>query len=202
MRRVARFLRLPRSAARIRSDVDDEIRFDIDMRARDLVRQGMSADEARDRATREFGDLDGTRRYCEEIDMQVETEVRRSNLAQDVRADLVLAWRGLRRTPVFAAVVLATLALGIGANTAVFSVVRRVLIAPLPFRAPSELYRLFTTPAATDGDDDKLSAVELKALAAESRSIAGVTLFGSYMGVTYADDHMAESWQSVSVAPM
>ena len=201
MRRIVRLLPLPRSAARIRADIDDEIRFDIDMRARDLVRQGIDDGEAQARAAREFGDLNATRRYCEDTDMQIEADARRSNFLEDVRADLAIALRAMRRTPMFAAVVLLTLALGIGANTAVFSVVRRVLITPLPFRAPEQLYRLYTTPSATDGDNDKLSLAELKELGDESRSLAGLTLFGNYQGFTYSDDRMDDSWQSVSVAP-
>lgn len=196
------FIRLPRSAARIRADVDEELRFDIDMRARDLVEQGMTETAARERAAAEFGDLETTRRYCEELDMRVEHATRRSNLADDLRGDLVLAWRAMRRSPGFALVVLTTLALGIGANTAVFSVVRRVLVSPLPYGNPSQLFRLYTaTPATVDVDDDKLSAVELAALASESHSIAGLTQFGNYGGVTYTDDHVAEPWQTTAVAP-
>ena len=197
--RIPRFLRLPRSAHRIHADVDEEIRFDIDMRARDLVERGLPEAAARARAANEFGDLETTRRYCEELDMQIESDVRRSHFLEDLRSDLLIALRGMRRTPVFAAVVLLTLALGIGANTAVFSVVRRVLITPLPFRAPEQLYRLYTAPSAVDGDYDKLSAGELTALEAQSKSIAGITLFGNYQGFTYTDDHSAEPWQSVSV---
>jgi putative ABC transport system permease protein len=78
-------------------------------------------------------------------------------------------------------------------------VVRRVLIAPLPYRAPDQLFRFYTTPAS-DGDDDRLSAVELSALATNSKSLAGVTLFGNYGSVTYTDDHTAEPWQTVQVA--
>jgi predicted permease len=197
-RPVRRFLRLPRSAARIRADLDDELRFDIEMRARDYVAQGLSPDDARARAEREFGDLEATRRYCEAADMDIEADIRRSNLIEDLRADLMLAWRAMRRSPLFALTVLATLALGVGANTAVFSVVRRVLIEPLPFRAPDQLYRLYTQP--TDGGDaDKLSAAELTTLAVQSKSIAGLTVFGNYGGLTYTTDQSAEPWQTASV---
>ncbi|MFI5228374.1 MAG: ADOP family duplicated permease [Gemmatimonadales bacterium] len=197
-RSIRRFLRLPRSAARIRADLDDELRFDIEMRARDYVAQGLTPDEARGRAVREFGDLEATRRYCEAADMDTEADIRRSNLIEDLRGDLRLAWRAMRRSPLFAATVLATLALGVGANTAVFSVVRRVLIEPLPFRAPEQLYRLYTQPTP-GGDADKLSAAELTTLAAQSKSIAGLTAFGSYQGLTYTTDQSAEPWQIAEV---
>jgi putative ABC transport system permease protein len=196
-RPIRRFLRLPRSAARIRADLDDELRFDIDMRARDYVAHGLLPNDARARAVREFGDLEATRRYCEATDMEIESDIRRSHLIEDLRGDLVLAWRAMRRTPAFAAVVLATLALGVGANTAVFSVVRRVLIEPLPYRAPAQLYRLYAQP--NEDGSDMLSAGELMTLAAESKSIVGLTTFGSYGGLTYTTENAAESWQTASV---
>src|SRR6185312_7808781 len=196
-RPIRRFLHLPRSAARIRADLDDELRFDIDMRARDYVAQGLSLDDARARAVREFGDLDATRRYCEATDMEIESDIRRSHLVEDLRADLRLAWRAMRRTPAFAAVVLTTLALGVGANTAVFSVVHRVLIEPLPYRVPEQLYRLYAQPNA-DGSD-MLSAAELMTLAAQSKAIVGLTSFGNYQSLTYTTDDGAEPWQIAAV---
>src|SRR5579862_1775989 len=198
-RRIARSLSLARSAARIRSDLEEEIGFDIEMRTHELMQQGVDAASARAKALEQFGDVDTTRRYCEEIDMRIEAASRRSDVIQDLRSDLRIAWRAMRRTPAFAAVVLATLALGIGANTAIFSLVRRVLIAAPPFRAPDQLYRLYTQPSTVDGDDDKLSAVELNDLAAQSHSLAGLTAFGNYGGLTYSDDRTAEPWQTVSV---
>jgi len=199
-RGLRRFLRLPRSPEQIRADVDEELRFDIEMHARELVGRGLDTHAALERAKSEFGDLEATRRFCEDLDMRFETDIRRSNVVQDLTSDMRIAWRSIRRTPGFAFTVLATLALGIGANTAVFSVVKRVLIAPLPFRAPEQLYRLYTTPATSDGDDDKLSAAELADLAELSRSISGVTFFGNYGGSTYTSDQAAANWRTVAIS--
>ena len=199
--RFRRFLRVPRSDSRIRSDVDEELRFDVEMRAADLARlEGLSLDAARARALAEFGDMDATRRYCEEQDRETEQAIRLRHLFEDLRTDLAIAWRAMRRAPAFALVVLATFALGIGANTAVFSVVRRVLITPLPYRAPDKLYRLYTTPAAADGDDNKLSAVELVELGSQSRALSAVTMSGRYGGSVYTDERSAEAWRTASVA--
>ena len=200
-RGIRRFLRLPRSAARIRAEIDEELRFDIEMRAGDLMRQGVAPDTAHARAVGEFGDLEATRRYCEETDMAAEAQFNRATVFSDLRSDLSIAWRTMRRTPAFALVVGTTLALGIGANTTVFSVVKRVLITPLPYRAPEQLYRMYTAPSSVDGDNDKLSAVEIAMLAADARSLAGVTEFGNYGGVTYTDGRTAEPWGTVQVGP-
>jgi len=199
-RGLRRFLKLPRSPEQIRAEVAEELRFDLEMHARDLVDRGLDRDAAMARATADFGDLDATRRYCEDLDMEFEAATRRSNILRDLTSDVRIAWRTMRRTPGFAFTVLATLALGIGANTAVFSVVKRVLIAPLPFRASEQLYRLYTTPATTDGDDDKFSAAELTDLAAESRAVAGLTLFGNYGSLTYTNDQVSASWRSVAIS--
>jgi putative ABC transport system permease protein len=86
-------------------------------------------------------------------------------------------------------------------NTAVFSVVRRVLIAPLPYRVPEQLVRLYTVPATADADYDKLSAAELAQLASDSKSLSALTAFGNYGSFTYDDGRIAEAWQTAAVAP-
>src|SRR5215467_6052310 len=108
-RGLRRFLHLPRSARRVRADIDDELSFEIEMRARELVQEGLTAADAHERAVAEFGDLEATRRYCESVDLGVESAARRANLLNDLRADLSIAWRAMRRAPGFAAVVLTTL---------------------------------------------------------------------------------------------
>lgn len=198
-RGVRRYLQLPRSWRRVQSDVDDEIAFEIDMRVRELRSHGVAEDEARRRALAEFGDVEATRRYCAELDAQTEASERRASTLADLGGDLAHAARGIRRHPAFALVVLATLALGIGVNTTVFSVVRRILIAPLPYRDPQQLVRIYTVPSA-NRDSDKVSAVELNELATASRSLSGVAAFGNLGRTIYDDGQAAVGWSTASVS--
>src|SRR5688572_5252385 len=138
--RGRRLLRWPRrDRARIGADVDTEIAFHLAMRVEELMSRGLSEEEARQQAEREFGDI--RRARAELIDSDARAERRRSwgdALIDGVR-DVRIAGRGLVRAPLFTLVVIATLGLGIGANTALFSVVDGVVLKPLPYRDPDAL---------------------------------------------------------------
>jgi predicted permease len=116
---------------RLERDMADEVEFHVEARARDLLRSGLSQDEARRRARLEFG---APERYKEEC-----RESRGLRVLDEFRADALYALRGIRRSPGFSAVVVLSLALGIGANTAMFSIVNGVLLRPLPFRDQDRL---------------------------------------------------------------
>ncbi|HEY6290080.1 MAG TPA: ABC transporter permease [Terriglobia bacterium] len=115
--------------------LDEELRTHLEMLAEENVRRGVSSDEARYAAWRSFGGVDQVKEdYRDQRGLPV-----METLAQDIRSGL----SQLRRNPVFAAVAILTLALGIGANTAIFSVVYAVLLKPLPFASPGQLVRVF-----------------------------------------------------------
>ena len=132
-----------RSNRRIGADIDDELRFHLDMRAQELMAGGMSAADARREATREFGDVEFTRRYCRTLDERGERATQRRDWLGDAAHDLTQAARALRRSPGFLLIALITIGLGVGANSAIFNVIRGVLLRPLPFSEPDRLIAVY-----------------------------------------------------------
>jgi len=129
---------------RVEDDMAEEIRGHIDARARDLMRGGVDPAEARRQARLEFGAVE---RYKEEV-----REARGLRLADELRADLICGLRGLRRAPGFTAVAAISLALGIGANTLVFSVVDAALLRPLSLPQPDRLVTIWNIPDTSKPD--------------------------------------------------
>jgi predicted permease len=180
MKRVFRLGRLVRST--VTDDVQQELDHHLELRAREFEARGMSPAEARQAALDSFGD-----RQSIEAQVRAEREstVRRrdwgywwSELLQDVR----VAWRGLRRTPGFTAVALLTLALGIGANSAIFSVVRSTLLRPLPYPEAERLVQLWTDYRQQNGraEPEWLTPPDFADWRDQNRSFASMAAYGGW----------------------
>jgi putative ABC transport system permease protein len=153
---IRRALRLPhRSPERIARDVDDEVQFHLEMRTREYIERGFSPEAAERAAHKDFGDLDTAIRRLTEFDRGTERDARRADVVGELRADIAFALRQIRRRPGFAAVVTLTLALGIGAATAIFSAVNGMLLRPLPYADADRVATLWQTSRKDpNGRDD------------------------------------------------
>lgn len=123
----------------LEADVRDELEFHLDMRTRELTEAGWSSAEARAEAQRLFGKAGEVRQECIGIGRRREKATRRLELLNGIGQDLRRALRLLRARPGFTAVVVLSLGLGIGANTAIFSLIKAVLLERLPVDDPEEL---------------------------------------------------------------
>jgi predicted permease len=140
---------------RVESELDEELRYHVQREIRAKIQEGMNPKEARRQALVEFGGVERTKEQVR--------DARGGRLLNDLVRDVRFALRSLRRTPIFTAVALVSLAIGVGANTAIFSVVNGVLLRSLDYPDADRLH--FVTIARPDysapfSDADLLRGIE------------------------------------------
>ena len=171
LRNAVRAARALVSRRRQETELDDELRLHLEMETEANQRRGMAPDEARRAALVSFGGVEQAKEGCRESWQGRFLEV----LAEDVRYGL----RGLRRSPGFAAAVVLTLGLGIGANTAVFSLINGVLLKPLPYARGEQVVVLRQPEARTASEDLGFSPLEVRDYRETSRAFDGLVEYHS-----------------------
>ena len=146
--------------------LDAEMHFHIEMLTERYVRAGLSSEAAKRRALAEFG---GAERFKDDA-----RDEYRSRLVDEVAQNLRYAIRVVRRNPGFAVAAALTLALGIGAATAIFSVVHGVLLRPLPYTDPDRLVALWEQNGARGSDRNVVAVATFEAWRARARSFDGM----------------------------
>ncbi|HXP11717.1 MAG TPA: ABC transporter permease, partial [Acidobacteriaceae bacterium] len=152
---------------RLESGMDTEVHFHLQSYAADLVGKGLSQQEAMRQARIEFGGIESHKDA-----VRASVGVRWWG---ELGSDMRLGWRLLRRNPGFTAVAILTLALGVGATTAIFSVVDAVLLRSLPYRDPDRLVRIFFNEPGVGLRDVAFSKPELDDLLTRAGVFEDVT---------------------------
>ncbi|MGE3277113.1 MAG: ADOP family duplicated permease [Vicinamibacterales bacterium] len=131
-------------------EVDEELAFHLEMRTRELIAQGMTPDEARAAALRRLGNVSGLRRTMVQLGRQRDRDMQLTLWIEELGEDVRFALRQLRKAPGFALVAVATLALGIGANSAIFALADATLLRPLPLPDPDRLVMIWERSAESE----------------------------------------------------
>jgi predicted permease len=182
-------------------DVDAELSFHLEERIREYVARGMDPEAARAAALARFGDLPRVRDECTELlEGDRRAEARRDWL-DDLRQDVRYGVRAALRAPLFSLLAVATLALGIGANAAVFRVVKSVLLDALPYADADRLVRIYARFEASEMDRSSISPGATADIAERLRAFAGVAAFNfGTFDVAYVDETGARVLTGASVA--
>jgi predicted permease len=184
----------------VRADISDELEFHIELIAARHLAAGMAPHEARAQAQVEFGDIERARRECEIIGAERERRHEWSELAASIWQDARLAVRTLARSPGLTTAIVLTLALGIGASTAIFSIVRGVLLRPLPFAEPSQLVRVWEISPRGD-DHNVVSVGNYAAWKAQAKSFSVMGAHRAPFGVSFVGDGEPTRINAVDLTP-
>jgi putative ABC transport system permease protein len=131
--------RLPFGRTPVAEEVDDEIAFHLEMAVRDLMERGMTRSQAKTEAERGFGNLESVNAECRRYGTERDRRADRAEYRGELRQDVAFGVRQLVKAKAFSAVAVVTLALGIGATSAVFGVLNAVVLRPLPFDHPERI---------------------------------------------------------------
>ncbi len=197
---LRRLFRLAAGRSTAAADVAEELELHLALATEELMAEGMSADAARAEALRRFGNLSDIQRTVTAIDREQERAVRRTEWLDSLVGDFRHALRALRRSPGFAVGTALTLGLGIGLNTAIFSVFEGVVLRPLPFAEPDRLVRMWSTKLDRGLLLFSVSAPDFADWRSQGRSFEQVAAFERQQDVTLSGGGEPEQIQAARVS--
>jgi len=154
----------------VERELDQEVRFHVDKQIAEHITSGMSLEEARRHALMDFGGIEQFKEDCR--------EARGANRIETILADLRYGFRTLRKSPGFTIICVLTLALGIGANTAIFSMVNALLLHPYNFRDLDSLVRVWEDRGIDEGYDARyIAPADAEELRASNKVFDGLTTY-------------------------
>lgn len=159
-------------------DVTEELSFHLESRVQELMARGFTREEAEREARTLFGDLDHIRSELHEMGRKRLSRVRRAGYLDELRQDVRQAFRSFARRPGTTAIVVFTLALGMGVTTAVYALFDRVVMNPLPVRGAEQLISVHERWSATN-THAPISYPVYRALRERAKSVAGIAGYTS-----------------------
>ncbi|MFG1690977.1 permease prefix domain 1-containing protein [Gemmatimonadota bacterium] len=170
-------------------DVERELRAHLELCVDELVAAGWDPEEARIEAERRFGDPGRVGRQCRTISRQHERAVRRTAMMESLVQDIRYAMRVLVKSPGFSLVAILILALGIGANATVFSIVNGVLLSPLPYDDPEEL--VWVAERMESGGQNWVAWANYRDWREEAQSFQGLSAYNAWTATVLGGDRPA-----------
>lgn len=162
----------------VESELSEELQYHLEQKTRDYLAKGLSLEDARRAALREMHGLEQRKEECR--------DARRVNFLEDFIQDVSFGFRMFRKSPGFAFVAILTLALGIGANTAIFSVVNGVLLRPLPYGSPDRLTMVWEKDR--DGSQENVGYATYLDWKAQNRSFEQLAIYSAWQPVLQAGE--------------
>ena len=160
----------------IDQEIDEELALHVEMRTRELIQRGIDPKAARELALARLGDVTRLKRTMTDIGRKRDRDMRLTQWLDELRDDLKFSFRQLRRSPAFTFVATLTLALGIGANSAIFALVDATLLRPLPYGDPDRLVSIWEHSGTVErGYASPLNMLDWQARGHSFEQIAGFT---------------------------
>jgi predicted permease len=162
----------------VEREVDEELRYHLETQIAENIRRGMAPEAARDAATRALGGIEFRKEQIR--------DTRGTRWIEELAGDLRFALRGIRRAPGFSFTIVLTLTLGIGANTAMFTLLRGTLFKPLPNRNGEQL--VYLRQSSTESPNELFSVPEIADYRAASKTLSAIAEYSALTFTLVGDD--------------